>query len=264
MDLNAIGFNLLDHFWLFLFTISFLIIFALIKNKLTFFSNLFVTEDALVNDLRSKVSELEKKVNALQITIQVLIDRLAAAQASGSVLTPVSEQTASSLAVIGRPVLLVYGNNKFGEADRNAMRRAGVSFFRLSSSNLEDLRTELQRRRSDGRMYDVVHISAHGGEGNVVLDDSVVSGMQLSDVLNGVRCVFLGTCSNQNVADKLVGVVKYVVVVYEEIKDTDAADFTYEFYKRYKENGMNIDMAFMGALMVMPHISDFVDLRKGG
>ena len=261
----GVGFDITDHIWSFVFGILFLIILYLIKNKLSFFSKFFVAEDALVNDLRNKVSELERKVNALQITIQVLVDKLAVATATmNGQPTQTPEQPASNLAVIGRPVLLVYGNNKFGEADRNAMRRAGVSFFRLTSSTLEDLRTELQRRRSDGRMYDVVHISAHGGEGNVILDDSVISGIQLSDVLGGVRCVFLGTCSNQTVADKLVGVVKYVVVVYEEIKDTDASDFTYEFYKRYRENGMNIDMAFMGALMVMPHISDYVDLRKGG
>ncbi len=262
----GVGFDITEHIWSFVFGILFLIILYLIKNKLSIFSKFFVAEDALVNDLRNKVSELERKVNALQITIQVLVDKLAVATAAmnGQPPTQVPEQPASNLAVIGRPVLLVYGNNKFGEADRNAMRRAGVSFFRLSSSTLEDLRTELQRRRSDGHIYDVVHISAHGGEGNLVLDEGAVSGMQLSDVLNGVRCVFLGTCSNQTVADKLVGVVKYVVVVYEEIKDTDAADFTYEFYKRYKENGMNIDMAFMGALAVMPHISDYVDLRKGG
>ncbi len=257
-----LGFDFAEHIWFFVLGILFLIILYLIKSKLAIFSKFFVTEDALVTDLRNKVTELEKKVNALQITIQVLIDKLAAAAI-------VQEQNTSAIAAmpvssLGRPVLLVYGDNSFGEADRNAMRRAGVGFFRLTSSTLDDLKKELQRRRSDGHMYDVVHISAHGGEGNVILDDSVISGIQLSDVLGGVRCVFLGTCSNQTVADKLVGVVKYVVVVYEEIKDTDAADFTYEFYKRYRENGMNIDMAFMGALMVMPHISDYVDLRKGG
>lgn len=49
-----------------------------------------------------------------------------------------------------------------------------------------------------------------------------------------MRCVFLGTCSNQDIADKLVGIVKYVITVYEDIKSQDASDFTYEFYKRYK------------------------------
>lgn len=257
-----LGFDFAEHIWFFVLGILFLIILYFIKSKLVIFSKFFVTEDALVNDLRNKVTELEKKVNALQITIQVLIDKLAAAAV-------VQEQNTSAIAALpvsslGRPVLLVYGDNSFGEADRNAMRRAGVGFFRLTSSTLDDLKKELQRRRSDGRMYDVVHISAHGGDGSLLFNNSSVSGTQLSEALNGVRCVFLNTCENQEVADKLVGIVKFVIVVYEEVKDTDAVDFTYEFYKRYKENSMNIEAAFNGALIVMPHISDFVDLRKGG
>lgn len=260
MELNTLFSSALDHIWFFLFIFAFLIIFLLIKNKLSLFTKIFTTEDKLINDLRAKVFELEKRVEALHTTIQILIDRITAAQQ-----TPYIEniqQTPSP--ATGRPVLLVYGDDKFGESDRNALRRAGVAFFKLSSGNLEDLRTELQRRRSDGRMYDVVHISAHGGGGNLLLDGTQATGIQLSDVLSGVRVVFLGTCNNQLIADKLIGIVKYVVVVYDDIKENDAVDFTYEFYKRYKVNTFDIDRAFSETLVVMPHISDFVDLRKGG
>ena len=231
----------------------------LVIKKQDVISYIFKVDESEVEDLRSRIVDLEHKIVALELTIHVLIEKLS--KATG---TPVQvPATPLQFEPLNRPVLLVYGDSGFGEADRNAMRRAGISFFRLISSSLEDLRTELHRRRSDGRMYDIVHISAHGGEGQINLTHTVVSGLALSDVLSGVRCVFLGTCSNQGVADKLIGIVQYVVVVYEDIQNTDAADFTYEFYRHYKEF-MDIEKAFSEALKVMPQISEFVDLRKRG
>lgn len=252
------NFSLFDHIPFFVALTSFAISIILIGNKLRWFSKIFAIEDSEVKELRSRVQDMEKKILALELTIHVLLDKLA--KTTGVV--PEIHQAVEQVSTLIRPVLLVYGDNSFGEADRNAMRRAGISFFRLVSSNLEDLRTELHRRRSDGRMYDVVHISAHGGSGQINLDRVFVTGMELSDVLSNVRCVFLGTCSNQEVADKLVGIVKYVITVYEDIKSTDAADFTYEFYKRYK-NSLDVEGSFVEALRVMPHVSEFVDLRVG-
>lgn len=252
-------FTLLDHIPFFIAIAAMFLSAFLIGDKLGWFSKFFTTESAEVRELRSRVQDMEKKILALELTIHVLLDELA----KNTGVTPELPQAVEQVATLIRPVLLVYGDNSFGEADRNAMRRAGISFFRLASSNLEDLRTELHRRMSDGRIYDVVHISAHGGSGQINLDGVFVTGMELSDVLSNVRCVFLGTCSNQEVADKLVGIVKYVITVYEDIKSSDAADFTYEFYKRYK-NSLDIEGSFVEALRVMPHVSEFVDLRVGG
>lgn len=243
-----------------LFMTVFFIILYLIKARFGRMSNFFIAEDRMAFELKNQIKELEKKITALELTIQVLLDKLSEAKIPVPPIVLASYPPAKTLS---RPVLLVYGEPEFGELDRNAMRRAGVSFFRLVSSNLEDLKNELQRRRSEGRMYDVVHLSSHGGSGTVMLNADTVSGIQLSDVLNGVRCVFLATCSNQLVADKLIGVVSYVIAVYEEIDTEDAGNFTYEFYKRYKES-LNIEESFNGALAVMPSISEFVDLRIGG
>lgn len=257
--MEIVQFTLLNHVPLFISIVAIMVASLFFVSRFEFFSKLFLREDSEVKDLRNRILELEHKILGLELTIHVLIDKLTKATGTPPDIPPIAEQQLG----LSRPVLLVYGDKQFGEADRNAMRRAGISFFRLVSSNLEDLRTELHRRRSDGRMYDIVHISAHGGNGLINLDNVFVTGNDLSDVLSNVRCVFLGTCSNQAVADKLVGVVKYVVVVYEEIKSTDAADFTYEFYKRYKES-LSIETAFVESLRVMPHISEFVDLRIGG
>lgn len=250
---------LVNHMPFFVALVAILISVFLIGDKMRWFSKIITKEDGEVKELRSRVIDMEKKILALELTIHVLLDKLA----KNTGVVPELPQTPEQVSSFTRPVLLVYGDNSFGETDRNAMRRAGISFFRLVSSNLEDLRSELHRRRSDGRMYDVVHISAHGGSGQINLDNVLVSGTELSDVLSNVRCVFLGTCSNQEVADKLVGIVRYVITVYEEIKSSDAADFTYEFYKRYKHS-LDVESSFVEALRVMPHVSEFVDLRIGG
>lgn len=249
-------FNLLDHIPVFIVIFAMSISFVLIGERMGWFVKFFRTEDREVHELRNRIFQLEQKIVALETTIHVLLDKLTKS-------TNVVVEQDKPQPTLVKPVLLVYGDNSFGETDRNAMRRAGVSFFRLTSSNLEDLRQELHRRRSDGRMYDVVHISAHGGSGQINLDKVFVTGTDLSDVLSNVRCVFLGTCSNQEVADKLVGVVKYVISVYEEIQSADAAEFTYEFYKRYKDS-FDIEASFNGAMKIMPQISEFVDLRVGG
>ena len=249
--------------YIFFFALFFVIISFLVKNRYQKISKYIKMEDLEVLKLREQVRQLEKEVEALKITINVLLECIKEANIQipntpvpVPVITPVFK-------AVSRPVLLVYGDSAFGEADRNAMRRAGVSFFRLVDGNLEKLRDELQRRRSEGRLYDVVHFSAHGVDDFIVLGTEKVDAMRLSDVLNGVRCVFLATCNNQEVADKMVGIVKYVVTIYEEINSDDAANFTYEFYKRYKVD-MDVEAAFTGAMSVMPNISEFVDLRIGG
>lgn len=256
---QIVEFSLQNHTPFFIAIAATLIALYLIGERLNLFGRLFFKEDSEVGELRSRIVDLEHKIVALELTIQVLIDKLTRATGVPPDIPGSIEQSVGLL----RPVLLVYGDQSFGDADRNAMRRAGISFFRLVSSNLEDLRTELHRRRSDGRIYDIVHISAHGGNGMINLDNAFVTGVDLSDVLSNVRCVFLGTCSNQDIADKLVGIVKYVITVYEDIKSQDASDFTYEFYKRYKNN-LDIESSFVEALRIMPHVSEFVDLRIGG
>ena len=133
----------------------------------------------------------------------------------------------------------------------------------MRSASLDDLRTELQRRRSDGTLYDVVHISSHGSDKGILFDSELVDGNELGEILSGVRAIFLGTCNNQKIADRLVGIVKYVIVVYEEIDTKLASNFVYEFYKRYKAE-MDIEKSFEGAISVMPEVSEFVDLRIGG
>lgn len=262
-----------EIWYLFLFVIIFITLVFLLTNR-AYLLRVFKTGTVEVENLHSEIRELktyiadlEGQVKSLQLLVKVLMER-------STVMpdVPASNVTTTKVEVtevepvkqkrINRPVLLVYGVDTFGEQDRQALKRAGVTFFRLKSASLEALREELQRRRSDGNLYDIVHISAHGGGDELLFDNDNISGNELSDVLSGVRGIFLATCSNQKVADKLVGIVKYVIVVYEEIDTNDAANFVFEFYKRYRTN-LDVEVSFAEAMAVMPQISEFVDLRVG-
>lgn len=256
-----------EVWYLALFVLIFIILLFLLRNR-TQLLKMFNLESEEVVNLQKKitsmeqyVSELEAKIKSMQVIINMLLDR--------SVLVPDIPVPATPDPVpiikkkIQRPVLLVYGVEQFGNEDRQALRKAGITFFRLRSASLDDLRTELQRRRSDGTLYDVVHISSHGSDKGILFDSELVDGNELGEILSGVRAIFLGTCNNQKIADRLVGIVKYVIVVYEEIDTKLASDFVFEFYKRYKIE-MDIEKSFEGAINVMPEISEFVDLRIGG
>lgn len=259
-----------EAIYVFVFLMLIFLLWFIAKNKRQVLQSLSI-EDNEVENLKEKVKtlenyakDLENKVKAMEALISTLIDRIT--EVNARQLEPLKKEFNAlrpQIQRLARPVLLVFGDSELGEQDRNALRRAGVSFFRLKYGSLDDLRSELHRRRSEKSLYDIVHISAHGSRDNILINTDVVDGIELSNVLSGVRGIFLATCSNQDIADKLLGIVNYVVVVHEDIDTRLAANFVYEFYCRYKVD-LDIDAAFSGALSVMPEISEFVDLRIGG
>ncbi len=246
----------------------FLLLLFFVRSKYNTIISFLNFEDDNVIKMKLEIKELKKEVVALRTLVNILIERINTNQSNvtipPSAIGNPEVKKESVYTKISRPVLLVYGAGPLGDSDRNAMRRAGVPFFRLNNAKLAGLSDEIQRRRSDGTLYDIVHISAHGqDDGTIDLNGQLVNGEELSDVMNGINCVFLSTCSNHYLADKLIGVVKYVIVVYEEIAVDDAANFVYEFYRRYKTN-RNIDASFAEAIAVSPSVAEFVDLRVGG
>lgn len=256
-----------EVWYLALFVLIFIILMFLLRNR-TQLLRMFNLESAEVLELKNKITameayilELESRLKSMQAMVSLLIDRSIIVPDIPVPTTP--DVVPAVRKKIQRPVLLVYGVEEFGNEDRQALRKAGITFFRLRSASLDDLRTELQRRRSDGTLYDVVHISSHGSDKGILFDSELVDGNELGEILSGVRAIFLGTCNNQKIADRLVGIVKYVIVVYEEIDTKLASNFVYEFYKRYKAE-MDIEKSFEGAISVMPEVSEFVDLRIGG
>lgn len=256
-----------EMWYLALFVLIFIILTFLLRNR-TQLLRMFNLESEEVLELKNKIAamesyilELESRLKSMQAMVNLLLDRSIIVPDIPVPTTP--DVVPAVRKRIQRPVLLVYGVEQFGNEDRQALRKAGITFFRLRSASLDDLRTELQRRRSDGTLYDVVHISSHGSDKGILFDSELVDGNELGEILSGVRAIFLGTCNNQKIADRLVGIVKYVIVVYEEIDTKLASSFVYEFYKRYKAE-MDIEKSFEGAISVMPEVSEFVDLRIGG
>jgi len=167
----------------------------------------------------------------------------------------------SALLTKQKATLLVMGDSSFGETDRNALRRAGVLFHRLTDGSFQGLKEELQRKRQEGRQYKVVHISSHAGKEGIQFSDEVVSGSELSNVIDGVELLFLASCSNISVSDDILGVVKNIIVVYENIENESMQNFVFNFYNNLK-NDFDIFKSFNIAISLTPDISEFVDLRS--
>ena len=203
---------------------------------------------ARVSDLEFKL-KFEQEQNLLLTTrLNELIKRVEMLEGDTKILTK------------EKATLLVMGENVFGLADRNAMRRAGVRFHRLVNAGFSDLREELQRKRSEGRQYKIVHISSHAGADGIQFSDGLKDGNEVSDIMDGVELLFLASCSNVRVADSILGVVDNVVVVYENVDTRDMENFVFEFYNELKLD-FDIRRSFNAALSKSPSVSEFVDLR---
>ena len=203
---------------------------------------------ARVSDLEFKL-KFEQEQNLLLTTrLNELIKRVEMLEGDTKILTK------------EKATLLVMGENAFGLADRNAMRRAGVLFHRLVNAGFNDLREELQRKRSEGRQYKIVHISSHAGADGIQFSDGLKDGNEVSDIMDGVELLFLASCSNVRVADSILGVVDNVVVVYENVDTRDMENFVFEFYNELKLD-FDIRRSFNAALSKSPSVSEYVDLR---
>ena len=159
-----------------------------------------------------------------------------------------------------KATLLVMGDNSFGTADRNALRRAGVLFHRLLDGSFKSLREELQRKRSEGRQYKIVHISSHASEHGVQFSDGIFTGDDLSNILDDVQLLFLASCNNVVIADRILGIVDNIIVVYENVDTKDMESFVFEFYNELKIK-FDIDTSFNSAIRKVPSVSEFVDRR---
>lgn len=204
--------------------------------------------ERLLEEERRRYLSLEKQFTELKLNLDRLEMNIRSLEGS----TLLTKQKAT---------LLVMGDSSFGEDDRNALRRAGVLFHRLVDGSFSSLKEELQRKRQEERQYKVIHISSHADRTGVQFSDELVSGRRLSDVLDGVELLFLASCSNISVADEILGVVKSIVVVYEEIDNESMQSFVYNFYNELKKE-FDIVKSFNKALELTPSVSEFVDLRR--
>lgn len=170
------------------------------------------------------------------------------------------EQNEDTLA---KPLLLICGGvSSFCTADRMAIRKAGVAFHRMLDATTQKIEGELRRRRSDNTLYKWVHVSGHASAAGVKLGEIVVAPPWWNETLIGIDVLFLAACETVDVADALAGMMT-VVSTTEEIENKDAADFTYIFWRQMNTHG-NPGRAYQEALLAVPQVAEFTDIRLGG
>jgi hypothetical protein len=219
------------------------------KNKIIELRRELQQERLKNEELSVKNKHLEIELEKLKHDLSIIRERLVKV-----------ETTQEFVLTKEKAALLVMSNKQFADNDRNALRRAGILFHRLSSGQFLELRNELQRKRIENRQYKVVHISSHASKDGIEFSDEIVNGQVLSEIMSGIDLLFLASCSNVDIADNLIGIVKNIITVYEEIEDKDMQEFVFNFYNELKKS-FNILESYNKAITLVPHVSEFVDLR---
>ena len=168
----------------------------------------------------------------------------------------------------GRPVLplvVVIGPDRDLDVDLAVFRKLQaqglVSFRRLRPGNSKTLERYLERKRMDKHPTRYVHFSLHGGREGLVFEDGVITGIQLSELLQGVEVLFLDACYGDWVAD-LLGVVPVVVSLMEEIENHDAALLAEAFWGELAQTPTDPEGAYERALhRCPPVVGEFAELH---
>lgn len=235
---------------------------------------------------------LQQEVKRLQNTVEILLGRIAQQEdelaaerqklwdtqakldaALGRISALEARQTSSELPPLVKPLLLICGTDaRVVDRDRHALNRAGVRFQRILAATKPLVQSEIRRRVQDGTLYCWLHISAHGGPEGVLLADGMADADYWHETLAGlgrtrtvgtrISCIFLASCSSNEIADELAGLVGTVIVFGESVPNEAAADFTYAFWKRMIA-GRTPDQGYSEALGDVPSVSEYVDIRHG-
>lgn len=210
--------------------------------------------------------EHERSLAGQQQELQKRIDWLLGQIQDDGVKIKLLEAQSGTSAIaltIAKPLLLICGDvSQFCTADRMAIRKAGVPFHRIIESTKQKIDDEFRRRRADNTLYKWVHISSHAGANGIQLVDGLAGADWWNDLLEGVQVIFLAACKTVEIADALAGMCT-VVSTTEEIEDKHAADFTYIFWRQMKEHGRP-ERAYQEALLAVPQVAEFTDIRLGG
>lgn len=221
---------------------------AKMQNSLNYVQERYQESLIAESNANRRIFELEHTVAALQTRIEEL-----------GVIGP--PKTTVKVSV---PMLQIVGNERFGEADRVAFRKAQIPFRRLTDATRPMIADEIRRRRLDGSMYPWITISAHMGKDGVLLEaeGAMVPASWWNEQFGNVEILLLNGCESLSVADELVGLVEYVVSLAESIPDDLAAAFAYAFWRRVKA-GKDAGAAFRQAIAELPSVGEYADIRTG-
>jgi PAS domain-containing protein len=213
------------------------------------------------HEMAAEKKRYETRIDELEKQVRFLLGELTRANNKIQELEKSTAALRQSASVPAR-VLLICGNeDRFCNADRQALRRANVSFERLTGANKERIKAELRRKREDGRAWRMAQVSSHAGDAGIHLADGQLAEPEWwNETLEGFVCVVLAACQTMTVADAIAGLVRYVVAIREDIYDADAAEFTFSFWRGVVD-GLLIPEAFEQALRETPQLAEYVSLR---
>lgn len=224
-----------------------------------------------INDLQRQLIEqrrqYEERIDELEERIRFLVEELQRAgihirDLEKNVAETVKAKATITTPLLPKPLLLICAmETKLCDIDRHAVRRASVSFQRLFNATKHSIIAELRRRRQDNTLYPWLHIAAHATEQGIELLDGTADPSWWNEQLDGINVVLLAACKSAAVADALAGMAT-VVFVLEDIEHSDAADFTYSFWRRMKEHG-DPRLAYQQAIIDVPQIAEYTDIRTG-
>lgn len=145
--------------------------------------------------------------------------------------------------------------------DENAIIRAHMPYTRIINASLGLLSQEMQRRRFDGSIPKYMQLSGHAGANGFIFGAVTVSTYELTPVIQGVDTILLAGCSDVTVADHLIGAVRAVVSVREDVYSLDMANFTYSFWRAVVA-GKSTSEAYEIAQLEVPAVAPFADYRE--
>lgn len=216
-------------------------------------SEMVKRQDATIKTLQSLLYEKQAEINQLMTRIWQLEHPEHGTAAS------VAQKTEKRV-----PILACIGDDGMFEVDLTALRavrtQTGLRFSRLYPVTLDSLERKLNSDRASGKAVRYIHFAVHSGPEGLVFGDGIATGLWLSQRLSGVEVAVIAGCKSDVVGD-LLGVVRAVVTMREDIRNSDAALFTEVFWTGIG-NGMTVDQAFEEALdRCPPEVAEFVELH---
>lgn len=191
-----------------------------VKGQVTYLFSQLIVAEGKIKEGEEENRKCKNKISALESSLADLSKR-------------VDEEEISKDLVDNPPLLVVVSSDDDLELDLTSLRavqtETGMPFRRVTDATFDKLVQRMNRARINGRPYDKMHLSVHSGPGGIYIGKDLVTGVELSEVMKGIKVLLIAGCESGGIGDVL-GVVPYVVTISEEISHTDAALFSRAFW----------------------------------
>lgn len=221
-------------------------------------------QDEMIKRQDATITTLQNMLYKKQATEDQLMARIWQLEHPEHALTAAAPAAAAPEGEKRAPILACVATGGKFEVDLAALRavrtKTGLRFSRLYPVTLDSLERKLNRDRVNGTPVRYIHFAVDSGPEGLVFQDGIATGLWLSQRLSGVEVAVIAGCKSDVVGD-LLGVVRAVVTMREEIRNSDAAVFTEVFWTGIG-NGLTVDRAFEDALdRCPPEVAEFVELH---